>query len=172
MILGGSAKDLENCIYLVQLTLSWEDRHPQEQFGHNTPYSEYVASRIIVVGSESTFWRPVPSGRYVSSVGWLLIMGVPRCSEVNHLNLVGLSVNNKVLRFNISMQKSSVVHKVYCLENLFHDHSDLFLIEASTFFSGFFLHELSQIHIEVFKHYVQCPILMLHLFSLNYIWVL
>ena len=64
------------------------------------------------------------------------------------------------------------MYKIDCLENLFHNNSNFFFSKFAVFLSNLFLHKLSKIHIEMFKHYEKASILKFDFFDIDYIRVL
>ena len=70
------------------------------------------------------------------------------------------------------MKKPSLMKIVYSDENLLHDDADFLLGEPPLFLPQLLLHKLSEIHVTVFKHYVQSAIVIFDPLGVNDVWVL
>lgn len=96
---------------------------------------------------------------------------VPGSAEINHLDLICVSVNDEVFGLYVSVEESSVVQVINGLDNLLHYNPHFLFAQFARLLTGFLFHEFSEIHIQMLKNNVKCSILILDSLRLDDVWM-
>jgi len=102
---------------LVHLVIAWKEGKEREHFEKYAAQSPVVHLVIVVAVSHEALGGPVPTRADVLSEGRLAVDAATR-AEVGELDLV--IFNKNVLRFDVPMENTILVHVVDCLDHLIH----------------------------------------------------
>ena len=81
----------------------------QVKFRHNAASCEDIRNEVVMVRSEDALGRPIPSCRYVGSMGTTFSSEVLASSEIYYFDLKRVLRNHNVVRFEISMHDPEIV---------------------------------------------------------------